>query len=323
LQTEQDFWKQHRRWLDEQPIGEHARKVNTCALKAFFRYIKKRSGWKPPDKKLFAGFLATWSGSDTTLQAYTNSLRRFFYWLKNEELFKDITCNVRDMHRKGKWYRRRPLTREQVAKFLQMMESAKGHSKNDGRDICIFLLMINTGMRCIEICRAKVGHLFEVDGEHFLRVQGKGHLYEDTSLKLPERLYARIQAYLDTRRRLFPRSVNANAWLFVTADGTHRQLCQNRLSQMARYWLNLAGLPAGLYNTHSFRHTAATLALEAGATIEQVQLMLRHSSPTTTMYYVRTVNRMQHPAEDFLNIDVTAPAPPKVLPLKRRERHAS
>lgn len=41
------------------------------------------------------------------------------------------------------------------------------------------------------------------------------------------------------------------------------------------------------FTPHTLRHTAATLALDAGARLEDVQALLGHKSPETTMRYVR------------------------------------
>jgi site-specific recombinase XerD len=59
-----------------------------------------------------------------------------------------------------------------------------------------------------------------------------------------------------------------------------------RLSDIRRRWRRLAvadsGAPAGL-SPHELRHSAASMAISAGASIKAVQKMLRHKSATLTL----------------------------------------
>jgi integrase/recombinase XerD len=51
---------------------------------------------------------------------------------------------------------------------------------------------------------------------------------------------------------------------------------------------------------HTFRHTAATLMLDAGAPLDRVQTALGHASPATTMGYARARDRRdQSPVYDL------------------------
>jgi site-specific recombinase XerD len=57
---------------------------------------------------------------------------------------------------------------------------------------------------------------------------------------------------------------------------------------------------------HSLRHSAATIALEHGAPIHQVQDMLRHADIQTTMLYTHNKERITHAAEHRIP-DFTTP----------------
>lgn len=54
-----------------------------------------------------------------------------------------------------------------------------------------------------------------------------------------------------------------------------------------------AKIPERLRRTHILRHTRATLLLASGASLEQVQLILGHSSPKTTMLYAHTAKSVE------------------------------
>ena len=57
---------------------------------------------------------------------------------------------------------------------------------------------------------------------------------------------------------------------------------------------------------HSLRHSAATIALERGAPLHQVQAMLRHAEIQTTMLYTHNKERITNAAEHRMP-DFTAP----------------
>ncbi|EAZ88447.1 tyrosine-type recombinase/integrase [Crocosphaera chwakensis] len=56
-------------------------------------------------------------------------------------------------------------------------------------------------------------------------------------------------------------------------------------------------------SAHSLRHTAATLALRAGATLEQVQDLLGHTDPKTTMIYAHIGDRWLHNPALLLSVN--------------------
>ena len=88
------------------------------------------------------------------------------------------------------------------------------------------------------------------------------------------------------------------------------------IQNMMREALGEAGLlalPAGQtgqlrrITPHSLRHSAATIALERGAPLHQVQAMLRHAEVQTTMLYTHNKERITQAAEHRMP-DFTAPS---------------
>ena len=84
---------------------------------------------------------------------------------------------------------------------------------------------------------------------------------------------------------------------------TGRPLHLNHLSQVVRGYVRQAGI-AKRGACHLFRHTAATLMLEAGADIRFIQALLGHSKLNTTEIYthvtidkLREVHQKTHPAK--------------------------
>jgi site-specific recombinase XerD len=64
-------------------------------------------------------------------------------------------------------------------------------------------------------------------------------------------------------------------------------------------------MAAGLseVGAHTLRHTGCTLAIEAGASLQQVQSHARHKNIETTMVYIHQRDRLRDSAADFIHID--------------------
>jgi site-specific recombinase XerD len=67
-----------------------------------------------------------------------------------------------------------------------------------------------------------------------------------------------------------------------------------RLVQMIiKKGLRAIGLDSHEYSAHSLRHTCAVMMLVKGATVNDIQRLLGHASPKTTMIYLKSFERRQ------------------------------
>ena len=62
-----------------------------------------------------------------------------------------------------------------------------------------------------------------------------------------------------------------------------------------------AGIDAKV-GAHTLRHTGCTLAIEGGASLQQVQTHARHKNIETTMRYVHQRDRLANSAADFIDL---------------------
>lgn len=51
---------------------------------------------------------------------------------------------------------------------------------------------------------------------------------------------------------------------------------------------------------HSLRHTAITLSIKGGASLQQAQAMARHTDPKTTLVYFHNLARVEAGAEKHI-----------------------
>ena len=78
--------------------------------------------------------------------------------------------------------------------------------------------------------------------------------------------------------------------LFVSTSNRNNggRLTTKTISTMCKEGLRAIGLDAREYTAHSLRHTTAVMLLKNG-TIQDVQSVLRHQSPTTSQIYTKSV----------------------------------
>jgi integrase len=161
------------------------------------------------------------------------------------------------------------------------------------RDLGIMGLLLVNGLRTIEVSRATIGDIHEIDGIPVLKVHGKGGKLGDA--KLRDDVYAAIQAYLVTRDHLDPASP-----LFLSIGNLAKgRISPKTVQARVRHYLRLAGIQKPHLTAHSLRHTCAVLTLSIGkADLVQVQRLLRHSDPKVTMRYVRSLDWLRDNAVD-------------------------
>jgi site-specific recombinase XerD len=159
------------------------------------------------------------------------------------------------------------LDRAEAARFLDAAEAA------DPRDHTLVCLLLLTGLRVTEALATDVDQLGADRGHLVLAITGKGGrrrlvpLAPRTAHALAEHLNGRTSGPL----------LQANDGGRLT-----RQQAARIVARLARR----AGIRKRI-SPHSLRHTAATLALDDGASLRTVQASLGHADPKTTVRYDR------------------------------------
>lgn len=148
------------------------------------------------------------------------------------------------------------------------------------RSAALVHLLLSTGARVSEVCNADCPDLgWTDDGERALIVVRKGGRRGE--LPILGHYWTVIEAYLLGRPQGMTGPVLAT---------THGRMVRQTAYQMVREIADTV-TPTKTIGPHSLRHTAATLALDDGIPIQEVQGMLGHSEPRTTSRYDRHRNR--------------------------------
>lgn len=99
-------------------------------------------------------------------------------------------------------------------------------------------------------------------------------------------------------------------WRSMSRNGSAgRRLSGTSIYSIVNKHARRAGI-LPVVGAHTLRHTGCTLAIEGGASLQQVQTHARHKSIATTMLYVHQRDRLAHSAADFIHLggpDTDAP----------------
>ena len=227
-------------------IGKEVKSVTTDDLRVYLDEYQKRS-----------------NASKVTIDNIRRILSSFFAWLEDENYIDKSP--VRRIH-KVKTCKTVKETYSDEA-----LELMRDHC--DGiRDLAIIDMLASTGIRVGELVKLNRS---DVDFENReCVVLGKGNkqrrVYFDARAKI------HLQKYLRSR-------TDSNEALFVSLQHPHNRLLisgvEIRLRELGRK-LDLCKV-----HPHKFRRTLATMAIDKGMPIEQVQQLLGHQSVDTTLHY--------------------------------------
>jgi len=225
-----------------------------------------------------------------TLSRFVSTARRFYGYLVREGMMRQDPSAQLSSPRLG-----RPLPRSLSEQEVEKLLAAPVLSDPLGvRDRCMLEVLYATGLRVSELVNLSFNQINLAGG--VLRVRGKG-----------------------SKERLVPLGEEAADWVREFIGGARMEILGERKSEalfptrrgkrMSRqgFWQRLRkhGAAAGIaehLSPHSLRHAFATHLLDHGADLRAVQMLLGHSSLSTTQIYtqvarqrLRELHRKHHP----------------------------
>lgn len=236
--------------------------------------------------------------SAATVNAYLSAVRAFYSWLEGMGVCPNVAAGVKGQRRNAN-SPKDALTRDQAARLLDKHPE----TLQELRDFAIVNLMLRRGLRTVEIVRADVGDVRQVNGEAVLYVQGKGYADKGDFVILNDACLRPIYAYLEARG-----TVDDAAPLFASIGNRNQggRMTTRTVSRLVKGAMAEEGMASAKLTAHSLRHTAVTFALLGGATVQEAQAMARHASVSTTMIYAHNLDRMAAGAEHSVDAYLTA-----------------
>ena len=169
----------------------------------------------------------------------------------------------------------------------QILINQPGTDTHKGRrDTAVLGVLAVCGLRRSEVCSMNWHHITEMDGHKVIR-NLKGKHGRIRTVKLPPPLWRGIVTYAE-RAGL---NTAAEEPVFVAIRKGDRvqhgqRITPNAVAFLVEYYIKEALEDCDDISPHDLRRTAAKLARNGGASIEQVQAMLGHASPQTTSAYI-------------------------------------
>tara|TARA_B100001996_G_scaffold336594_1_gene287958 strand:+ start:5038 stop:5937 length:900 start_codon:yes stop_codon:yes gene_type:complete len=202
-----------------------------------------------------------------------SSIKGFYNWLVNNNY---LSMNPSELLESPKMGRTLPvhISEKDVEKILNAPEL----SSNKGiRDKTILELLYATGLRISELTNLTLNQIDLIRG--IVRVIGKGN--KERIIPIGETALTWLSNFINNHRQDFIINKNNN-YIFLNRKGDQisRKSCWSIITNYSK-----KVVPSKKISPHSLRHAFATHLLNNGADLRSVQMLLGHSSLSTTQIY--------------------------------------
>lgn len=214
-------------------------------------------------RSYLANYQAEKQSSKVTIDNMRRIFSSFFSWLEDEDYI--TKSPVRRIHK----VRTDTLIKEVLSdESLEILRD----SCTEIRDLAIIDLLASTGMRVGELVNLNRADINMQERQCV--VFGKGNKEREVYFNARTKIH--LQQYLDSRN-------DDNPALFVSLKAPHSRLTISGIEVRLRSLGAQANV--GRIHPHKFRRTLATMAIDKGMPIEQVQRLLGHVKIDTTLHY--------------------------------------
>lgn len=236
-------------------------------LGMFSRYIDKSIALvSTSDIRKYLASNDKWKVS--TVDRKLSVIKAFFGWLIDEELLiKNPASKIKP-----------PKQPKRLPKGLSIIEiEMVREACKSNRERALMEVMYSTACRLNEIASMKRSDLDQQNMS--INVIGKGD--KERTVYLSDKAMYHLNKYLLSRKE--PKG-GPSDYLFIGERRPYRDLTGAAIQRIVDKIEQRVDLSKKL-TPHVFRHSFATLAMENGAKLEDVQHILGHSNPSTTLVY--------------------------------------
>ena len=245
-----------RRGYSERTVGTYI-----MCVRKFLEFTNKPIQFVgKKDAHTFLNNLLERKMAGNTMNVYHMAIRFFL----EDILRKNMKLNIK--------YSRRPsklpefLTKEEVRMLIGKIENCKHR--------LMIEVLYGGGLRVSELLNLRVGDLLLDNGYGFIR-RGKG---------MKDRIFVLSKICADKIKNLIEiEKLSSESFLFLT--NRNERYSVRSLQEIVKRATLLAGINKNVH-CHTLRHSFATHLIQNGASLNEVQTMLGHKSPETSMVYV-------------------------------------
>jgi len=234
--------------------------------------------------------------SSATINRKISSLSALYKWLmKYEDNYTDFQLIKYNPF--GNVKEEKPTVNNKDTEFLtkdeckKLLESIKTNTVLGLRNKAILSLAFTTALRKSEIINIKIGNIKKYGEFEVIEVTRKGGKRD--LVKLQPKVLELIEMYLRETSR--DKDINSDDYLFIghsTNNNNRKKLDASTLNYMIKKVCINAGIDKKI-KVHSTRHTAITLAITNGATIEKVREFAAHRNISTTNRYIHSIDKFK------------------------------
>lgn len=284
----EDLFKQFIIFIDASP---NTIRTYRGSLKQWFIYLRQNQIVQPTAETVrqYRDYLQENGKKPTTVKNYIIAVKRFFSWIEEAGLYPNVAKHIKSGHI-SKNFKKDYLTGSQARQILNGIDRSTVKGK---RDYAMLVTMLTMGLRTIEVTRANIEDIRTKGNTTVLFVQGKGHEEKDDLIRMPQHVESAIRDYLSVRK-----ANDLSEPLFVSTSNhnSNGRMTTRSIRRIVKTAFIAAGFDSPRLTAHSTRHTAATLSLLNGATLQQTQELLRHRNIGTTEIYAHNIDATTNPA---------------------------
>jgi len=187
---------------------------------------------------------------------------------------------------------------DEVERLLQEIIT---DSESGLRDRAMVELLFSSGLRVSELVNLDRDHINTKRREFMVR--GKGQ--KDRPVFISESASQHVKNYLESRKdNLPPLFLSYSRNNESNNSGNYRRLTARSIQRIINKYAKLSGITKHV-SPHTMRHSFATDLLMNGADIRSVQVMLGHSSISTTQVYTHVTDEHLREVHEKFHSDTT------------------
>ena len=223
------------------------------------------------------------------------AIRGFFEWCEALDIIEKNPANRKLLRRIRSTTGNKSiifLSQMQAEKLLAATEEA---GEASARDRALLVTMLHCVLRRSEAAGMDADHVRPL-GHYWILDLPLAKGGADQYVKIP----AHVVEEIEDMKTVYGIK-NGPLWRSLSNNGRGKRLSPAAIYEIVKRTALRAGLPDDI-GAHTLRHTGCTLAIEAGASLKQVQAHARHKKIETTMTYVHQRDRLRDSAADFIHL---------------------